>query len=143
MSINLISIILLCKMKEKTVEFHTGSGNLFKDLGFENPEEALAKSKLARQIYKTIKARNLTQKEAAEILGIERSKVSGVTRGNLSKYSLDRLMRFVCMLGSDIEIRIKSYSKRKRRPKLEVREEGTKKSRSMVPKARRKKKVKA
>ncbi len=128
-------------MKEKELEFHIGSGNVFKDLGFENPEEALAKSRLARQIYKTIKSRNLTQKEAAEILGIDQPKVSDITRGNLSKYSLDRLMRFVRMLGSDIEIRIKSYSKRKRRPKLEVREERAKKDRAMVPKVRRKKKA--
>jgi len=133
------------KRKEEKTEFHVSCGNVFKDLGFENPDEALAKSRLARQIYKVIKHKKLTQKEAAKILGIDQPKVSDIIRGNLSKYSLDRLMRFVRMLGNGIEIRIKSHSKQKSRPKLEVYEEGASKlkdSQAKKPKVRRRKKPK-
>ena len=52
------------------------SGNVFADLGIENPEEALAKSELARQIAMLIKKKKLTQKRAAEILGIDQPKIS-------------------------------------------------------------------
>ncbi|MFI0435727.1 MAG: hypothetical protein ACH350_08420 [Parachlamydiaceae bacterium] len=40
-------------MKKKIV-YEESSGNVFTDLGIENPEEALAKSEFARQIAKLI-----------------------------------------------------------------------------------------
>lgn len=36
----------------KKPEYHESSGNVFADLGVKDPEEALAKSELARQIAK-------------------------------------------------------------------------------------------
>ena len=52
------------------------SGSVIADLGIENPEEALEKSELARQISMLIKKKKLTQKRAAEILGIDPPKIS-------------------------------------------------------------------
>jgi predicted XRE-type DNA-binding protein len=96
------------KKKREEMEFFIGSGNVFKDLGYPNPDEALAKADLARQIYKTIKEKKLTQAQAAKIMGIDQPKVSDIIRGKLSRYSIDRLMRFLKLLGKDIEIRIKN-----------------------------------
>ena len=45
-----------------------GSGNVFADLGFANPEEELLKAKLIREIRSIIKRRKLTQAKAAVIL---------------------------------------------------------------------------
>lgn len=130
------------KKKSEKIEFYVGSGNVFKDLGFENAEEALAKARLAMQIHKAIKSQKLTQKDAAKILDIDQPRVSDIIRGNLSRYSLDKLMRFVRMLGNGIEIRIKS--KRKSHPRLEVRAEKNKPRSNKIgkPKVRRRKKTK-
>ena len=54
---------------DQKIEVFVSSGNIFADLGYANPEEALAKSELAEQIYAIIKSRKLTQKRAAEIMG--------------------------------------------------------------------------
>ena len=51
-------------------DYVRGSGNIYKDLGFENPEEELAKARLASMIYDIIEERGLTQVEAAKILDI-------------------------------------------------------------------------
>lgn len=75
------------------------SGNVFADLGVENPEEALAKSELARQIAKTIKKQKLTQKKAAEILEIDQPEISALIRGRLRSFPLERLTRFLNELG--------------------------------------------
>ncbi len=48
-------------MKEKIV-YEESSGNVFADLGIENPEEALAKSERARQIAKLIKKKKTHSK---------------------------------------------------------------------------------
>ena len=76
----------MTKKKEREIEYFVGTENVFEDLGYPNPEEALAKADLAHQIYKIIKARKLTQAQAAEILGIDQPKISDIVRGRLSRY---------------------------------------------------------
>ena len=55
-----------------------GSGNVFADLGFPQPEEHLAKAELTQQILKIIKQRGMNQTAAAELLGIDQPKVSAI-----------------------------------------------------------------
>lgn len=62
--------------KKAKIEFEESSGNVFADLGFDNPEEMETKAKLVSQINAIIKKRKLTQKQAGEILGITQSRVS-------------------------------------------------------------------
>ena len=84
-----------------------GSDNVFADLGHARPAEALAKAELARKIGVIIERRGLTQAAAAEVLQIDQPKVSALARGRLSGFSLDRLVRFLVLLGSDVEIVVK------------------------------------
>lgn len=100
---------------KKKIKYEDSSGNVFADLGIENSEEALAKSELARQITKLIKKKKLTQKQAAEILGIDQPKISALIRGKLRSFSLERLIRFLNELGQDVSITVspaKSQSER-------------------------------
>jgi predicted XRE-type DNA-binding protein len=83
------------------------SGNVFADLGFDNPEEMLLKAELVRQISKAIKERGLNQYQAAEVLGIDQPKVSSLVRGRFSGYSLERLFKYLNALGRDLEIVVK------------------------------------
>jgi predicted XRE-type DNA-binding protein len=89
------------------IKVQVGSGNIFADLGLPNPEEMLVKAELASKIGEIIAARNLTQMDAAEILGIDQPKVSALIRGRLTGFSTERLFRFLNALGSDVEISIK------------------------------------
>lgn len=91
---------------KKKIECVESSGNVFADLGFVNPEEALAKSELARQISAIIKQRKLTQKQAAEILKVDQPKISALIRGRLRSFSLERLISFLNELGQDVNIMI-------------------------------------
>lgn len=85
----------------------SGSGNVFADLGLSNPEERLVKAELAMKISETITNQKLTQVQAAEILGIDQPKVSALTRGKLKDFSVERLIKFLNILGNDVEIRVK------------------------------------
>ena len=49
----------------------------------------------------------LTQAAAAALLEVDQPKVSALTRGRLAGFSLDRLVRFLVLLGSDVEIVVK------------------------------------
>lgn len=101
-------------------DYVVGSGNVFADLGYPRPEEAAAKAELAHKITKIIERRRLTQAEAAELLDVDQPKISALRRGKLSGFSLDRLVRFLVLLGSDVEIVVKEQPRRRRRAKLLV-----------------------
>lgn len=95
---------------EIEMQVHPSNGNIFADLGLPNPDELLLKAQLAEQIGTLISARQLTQSEAAELLGIDQPKVSALMRGKLSGFSTERLFRFLNALGSNVEIRIVANS---------------------------------
>jgi len=98
----------------------SSSGNVFADLGFVEPEEMLLKAELARRISATIKARHLTQAQAAELLGVDQPKVSALMRGRLTIFSIDRLLRFLTALGNDVEIIVRENSQPAARGRLHM-----------------------
>jgi predicted XRE-type DNA-binding protein len=88
-----------------------GSGNIFADLGFANPEREELKARLTLQIYRLIKGRGLTQAQAGEVLGIKQPHVSSLMRGQSGAFSVERLMNFLVALGQDVQIIVKSTRK--------------------------------
>src|ERR1039458_10687008 len=74
----------------KRIQIEKGSGNVLADIGLPNPEEALAKAEIARQVNRILVARKLSQAEAGVILGIAQPRVSDLFRGRLGRFSLDR-----------------------------------------------------
>jgi predicted XRE-type DNA-binding protein len=86
------------------IKFRVASANIFADLGIPQPEEALAKADLARQLISIINERGLTQTEAAQLLGIDQPKVSALTRGQLGGFSMERLMNLLVVAGKGVEV---------------------------------------
>lgn len=95
-------------MPKRERDYVVSSGNVFADLGVPNPEEALAKAELASKIAVLLRERRLTQAKAAKLLGIDQPKVSNLLRGHLTGFSLERLMRFLLLLGQDIRIEVEA-----------------------------------
>jgi predicted XRE-type DNA-binding protein len=92
-------------MKRNTdVTIEEGSGNVYADLGYANAAEMQRKSRLAGEIARALKARRLTQQDAAELLGIDQSKVSRITRGQFRGVSEGKLLELVAKLGHDVKI---------------------------------------
>lgn len=79
------------------------SGNVFKDLGLPSPNERLAKAKLAYEINRFIADKEMTQKAAADFLGISRSKMTALRNGRLQSFTLDDLCALMEKLGYHIE----------------------------------------
>jgi predicted XRE-type DNA-binding protein len=98
-------------MPRQERDYTMSGGNVFADLGLPNPEEALAKAELAHKIAELIGTKRLTQKQAAELLRVDQPKVSALLRGQLAGFSLERLMRFLLLLGQDIRITVRKSAK--------------------------------
>jgi predicted XRE-type DNA-binding protein len=107
-------------MRKRAAIAEKSSGNVFADLGLPQPEDRLAKAELARRISEIIAERGLTQLEAAGLLGIDQPKISALVRGRLGGFSLERLMRFLNLLGRDVQIVVKPKPKRRRQAILSV-----------------------
>jgi predicted XRE-type DNA-binding protein len=87
-------------------DYLEGSGNVYADLGFADAEEKLAKAELARKIAEILEKRRLTQAQAAALLGVDQPKVSALLCGRLQRFSLEKLMQFLLLLGEDVAITI-------------------------------------
>ncbi len=107
-------------VKNTTKDIKQSSGNLYKDLGYKNPEEMEARAILMREIYKIITKKNLTQIEAAELLDIPQSTVSKLMSGTVTGFSTDRLLRFLKRLGVDVNINVKTSKRKQGQGRLSV-----------------------
>jgi len=92
------------------------SGNIFAELGVANPEEAQAKADLVDRIVDIIQERKLTQVQAAKVLGVDQPKVSALMRGRLADFSIERLLRFLLLLGQDVQIAVTPRPRSSRKP---------------------------
>ena len=106
--------------KKSLIPVTPSSGNVFADIGVPQPEEELAKAQLASRIREIVRRSRLTQVAAAAVMGIDQPKVSALVRGRLAGFSLDRLVRFLVQLGSDVEILVKPRSRATRRARVIV-----------------------
>src|SRR6266536_1284027 len=93
------------KSRANDAKAERGSGNVFADLGFRDPEERLLKAKLATKIAQLIEQKGWTQTQTAERTGLDQPKVSHLLRGRLSGFSADRLFAILNRLGQSVEVR--------------------------------------
>jgi hypothetical protein len=68
---------------------------------------------LALAIIHIMEARKITLSHTARIIGTDPAKICAILHGRLKGMSVERLIRYACLLGNDVEISI-SRSKRGR-----------------------------
>jgi len=90
--------------RNTAIAIEAGGTNVYADLGYADAAEIQRKSQLATEIARAIKARRLTQQGAAELLGVDQSKVSSITRGQFRGVSEAKLLELVTKLGRDVKI---------------------------------------
>lgn len=89
------------------------SGNVFADLGLPAADERLLKARLAAELARVIAGRKLTQRAAADLMGIDQPKVSHLLHGRLGGFSADRLLTWLTALGRDVEIIVRTPARRR------------------------------
>ena len=84
-----------------------GGGNVFRDLGFSQPEaeNLLLRAQLMSEIRGA--ARGMTQSEAAKQFGVTQPRVNDLLRGKIDKFSLDALVNMLAKAGLRVEMKVK------------------------------------
>ena len=80
--------------------------SVFHEMDMPNPDELVVKSSLMRFVAGEIQRRNLTQKAAGDLLGLDQSNVSALVNEKISRFSVEKLMALVGRLGFDVSIHI-------------------------------------
>ena len=85
------------------------SNNVFLDLGFDAEEAANLKMRamLMVEIEKYIQKNRLTQKKAAERLGVTQPRISDLMRGKIELFSVDTLITMLPHAGLKVDVRIR------------------------------------
>jgi len=96
-----------------------GTNNVLVDLGLEDAEELPVKALLGMKLNALSDERDLSQAEAAGIIGMTQPKVSQVRRYQLQNISLERLMQALVSLDQHVEIVVKA-ARRARAPGITV-----------------------
>jgi len=91
-----------------------GSGNVFADLGFSRAESRnlRLRSQMMTALRNFIEKEGLTQADAAKRLKVSQPRISDLTRGKISRFSLDSLVNMLTDAGLEVDFRIKPTSRR-------------------------------
>ena len=83
--------------------------NIFRDLGFGAEEAANLKLRamLMVELEKHIREKGLTQKRAAERLGVTQPRISDLMRGKIDLFSVDTLITMLTHAGLKVDVRVR------------------------------------
>lgn len=105
-------------MERETVE--RSCGNVFADLGLEDPEELLLQAELALAIRRTIRSRKRSRASAAKAMGIAPGELSGILDHPFDT-STGRLLGMLNQLGQNVELVVTPKTADQDRAKVRVR----------------------
>jgi predicted XRE-type DNA-binding protein len=86
----------------------TGSGDVFRDLGFDalEAENLRIRAALMNALIAHIGKQRLTQAQAAKLLGVTQPRVSNLMRGKISLFSIDTLLNLLALAGLRVDLRV-------------------------------------
>lgn len=90
------------------MEVVQGSDNVFEDLGF-GPEEAAnlkVRADLMLDLRQYVQERGWTQAEAAAFFGETQPRMSNLMRGEISRFSVDKLINMLARAGMRVRVTV-------------------------------------
>jgi predicted XRE-type DNA-binding protein len=86
-----------------------GKSNVFSDLGF-GPDEAAnlkVRADLMIDLRRFIKHKGWTQEEAAYYFRETQPRISNLIRGNIDRFSIDKLINMLAKAGMEVKLEVK------------------------------------
>ncbi|MDB5969145.1 MAG: hypothetical protein JWQ90_1595 [Hydrocarboniphaga sp.] len=87
---------------DQQVGVEQGSGNVYRDLGFRNPDAMKLKATLVSGIRAVIEQRQLSGVEAARIIGIPELRLSRLLIGQFERISREKLIESLDRLDQNV-----------------------------------------
>jgi len=90
----------------KKLEIVKGSGNVFRDFGYQNADVEQLKSQLAAEIIRVLDEQNLSVRKAAANTGFDHADFSRIRNADLGRFTIDRLVTVLNRLNQHVEIKV-------------------------------------
>jgi len=102
--------------KDEKIETTRGSGNVFRDVGFPNPDVEQAKALLSAEIIKALDSQKLSVRKAQAQTKVQAADFSRIRNADLKRFTIDRLMTILGKLEpeADINMKVRLPAKRKK-----------------------------
>src|SRR5881398_3133470 len=110
----------MAKRRAESATITRGTKNVFEDLGYPDAAERQAKLRLAYALNQVLEQRELSQSDAAKVLGVTQPKISALRHYKLAGFSVERLMNLLTAVDKDIEIVIRRKPRSRRVGRISV-----------------------
>lgn len=94
-------------MNENDIKLVEGSGNVFRDFGDPEADLKHAKAVVAARIIAALDNRGLSVRKASALTRFAAADFSRVRNANLRQFTLDRLMKMLASLDSDVRVTVR------------------------------------
>src|SRR3984885_3237191 len=101
-------------MTDELIESVPGSGNVFRDFGYPDADLRQAKALMGTQIMKILDAEGLSTRDAEARTGVSHSDFSRIRQAKFSRFTIDRLMTILSLLGQEIELSVSVHPRAER-----------------------------
>ena len=88
-----------------------GTENVFADMGDADAEAKRLKAKIAADIIATLNAKQLSVREAGRLAGMDGADIQRIRNADLSRFTIDRLVRVAYRLGRKIDIKLSALGR--------------------------------
>jgi predicted XRE-type DNA-binding protein len=110
----------MAKRRGESAAITRGSKNVFEDWGYPDAAARQAKLRLAYALNQVLEDRQLSQADAAKVLGVTQPKVSALRHYKLAGFSVERLMNLLTALDRDVEIAIRRKPRSRKAGRISV-----------------------
>ena len=99
---------------DEKIKITRGSGNVFRDVAFPNPDVEQAKAMLSAEIIKVLNSRKLSVRKAQALTKVQAADFSRIRNADLQRFTIDRLMTILGKLSPEMEVSMKIRSRSKK-----------------------------
>jgi predicted XRE-type DNA-binding protein len=101
------------KKAEPKFEVEQSSGNVFKDIGFddEEAESLLVRAQLISALKDLIEGSGLSQRQMAKVLGVQQPRIAEIVGMKTQLFSSDLLMRLLSRFGKKVSVVIEDKNR--------------------------------
>jgi predicted XRE-type DNA-binding protein len=110
----------IAKRRGESIPITRVASTVSDDLGYPALAERQAKLRLAYALNQVLEERQLSQRDAAEVLGVTQPKVSALRHYKLAGFSVERLMNLLTAVDQDVEIVIRRKSRSRKTGRITV-----------------------
>jgi predicted XRE-type DNA-binding protein len=107
-------------MTNDLIDDTPATGNVFRDFGYPDADVRQAKALMGTQIMKILAEKGLSTRDAEARAGVSHSDFSRIRQAKFSRFTIDRRMTILSLLGQQVELSVSVHPLGDRKSTIEA-----------------------